>query len=78
MIQISGFEEAVIGEASSHSRESVLAYSVEKMIEILIREQKMSEDESMEYLEDNILNQYHGNGMPVFITETDPDILADV
>tara|TARA_R110002051_G_scaffold175164_3_gene245215 strand:- start:1583 stop:1819 length:237 start_codon:yes stop_codon:yes gene_type:complete len=78
MIQINGFEEAIIGEASSYSRETVLAYSMEKMVAILMGEQKMNETESTQYIEDNILNSYHGEGMPVFITETDPEILSDV
>ena len=78
MIQIIGFEAAIIGEASSYSRETVLAYSVEKMVALLMTEQKMKEAEALKYLEDNILNSYHGEGMPVFITETDPELLSDV
>jgi hypothetical protein len=78
MIQINGFKEAIIGEASSYSRGTVLAYSIEKMVAILIEDQKMSVTESNKYIEDNILNSYHGEGMPVFITETDPGILSDV
>jgi hypothetical protein len=78
MIQIIGFEAAIIGEASSYSRETVLAYSVEKMVALLMTEQKMKETGAIHYLEDNILNSYHGEGMPVFITETDPELLSDV
>ena len=48
------------------------------MVAILIEDQKMSVTESNKYIEDNILNSYHGEGMPVFITETDPGILSDV
>jgi hypothetical protein len=77
-MQIDGFETAIIGEASSHSRDTVLAYSVEKMVAFLMTDQKMKETEAIQYLEENILNEYHGKGMPVFITETDPEILADV
>ena len=48
------------------------------MVAVLMTDQKMKEVEAIQYLEENILNTYHGEGMPVFITETDPEILADV
>ena len=78
MIQINGFEEAIVGEASSYSRETVLAYSIEKMVAFLMTDQKMKETEAIQYLEENILNSYHGEGMPVFIQDTDPELLSDV
>ena len=78
MMQINGFEAAIIGEASAYARDAVLAYSVEKMVAVLMTDQKMKEVEAIQYLEENILNTYHGEGMPVFITETDPEILAEV
>ena len=60
-----GFDDAIIGVAERIGMEPVVAYDVNKIIEILARD--MSEDEAVEYFEFNILGAYMGERTPVFI-----------
>ena len=57
-----GFDEAIIGV---EERAGVVAYDIDKIIEILMRE--MTEDEAVEYFEFNILGAYMGEKTPVYI-----------
>ena len=61
-----GFDDAIIGVAERIGMEPVVAYDVNKIIEILARD--MSEDEAVEYFEFNILGAYMGERTPVFIS----------
>jgi len=57
-----GFDEAIMGVEESAG---VVAYDIDKIIEILSRE--MTEDEAIEYFEFNILGAYMGEKTPVYI-----------
>ena len=61
-----GFDDAIIGIAERAGMEPVVAYDVNKIIEILARD--MSEDEAVEYFEFNILGAYMGERTPVFVS----------
>jgi hypothetical protein len=61
-----GFDDAIIGVAERSGMEPVVAYDVNKIIEILARD--MSEDEAVEYFEFNILGAYMGERTPVFVS----------
>jgi len=57
-----GFDEAIMGV---EERAGVVAYDIDKIIEILMRE--MTEEEAVEYFEFNILGAYMGEKTPVYI-----------
>jgi len=57
-----GFDEAIIGV---EERAGVVAYDIDKIIEMLMRE--MTEDEAVEYFEFNIFGAYVGEKTPVYI-----------
>lgn len=59
------FDEAIIGVAERIGMEAVVAYDIDKIIEILMRE--MTEEEAVEYFEFNILGAYMGEKTPVYI-----------
>ena len=61
-----GFDDAIIGVAERIGMEPVVAYDVNKIIEILARD--MPEDEAVEYFEFNILGAYMGERTPVFVS----------
>jgi hypothetical protein len=46
-----------------------VAYSEPKVIELLIKHDKMTPDEAMEYYQFNILGAYLGENTPVFIDD---------
>jgi hypothetical protein len=58
-----GYDEAVMGI----STDGRLVYSVEKMIEILIRDGEMNKVDATEWLEYNTFNAYVGEMTPVWV-----------
>ena len=62
-----GFEEALIGVAQRINLGPVAAYSVEKIIEILMKRDGMEYDEAMEYFDFNIVGAWMGEYTPVYI-----------
>jgi hypothetical protein len=58
-----GYDEAVMGI----STDGRLVYSVEKMIEILIKDGEMNELDATEWLEYNTFNAYVGEMTPIWV-----------
>jgi hypothetical protein len=58
-----GYDEAVMGI----STDGRLVYSVEKMIEILLRDGDMNELDAIEWLEYNTFNAYVGEMTPIWV-----------
>jgi len=59
-----GFDEAIIGV---EERAGVVAYDIDKIIEILSRD--MTEDEAIEYFDFNIIGAYVGERTPIYINK---------
>jgi hypothetical protein len=57
------FDEAIIG------RDNVgrLVYDIDLMVELLVRDDEMSEEEAMEFLDYNVLNTFVGDLTPIHI-----------
>ena len=67
MIQVDGFEKAIIGLGSSVGRSDVLVYDTQQIMDILVDRDGMTDEEAREYFEFNILGSYNGEGMPIFV-----------
>jgi hypothetical protein len=68
-LKADGFDDAVIGTAEiwrDGTRESVLVYSVEKMI-VILETGGMTEEEAIEYISFNVEGAYVGPKTPVFM-----------
>ncbi len=77
-----GFDDAIIGMAERINLGPVVAYDVEKMIQILMKDMEVEEEEleegetienkkyemAYEYFEYNIIGAWMGEFTPVFIT----------
>ena len=61
-----GFDKAIIGVAQTFNNFSV-AYNKNKIIEILMTRDKMSETDAREYFDFNIAGAYVGEHTPTFI-----------
>ena len=61
-----GFDKAIIGVSTSFNKMSV-AYDTNKCINILVRRDKMSREEAIEYFEYNVVGSYVGDHTPSFI-----------
>jgi hypothetical protein len=66
LILWNGFDDAVIG-LGERCGLSVVAYSKDKIIHILMKRDKMTDEEALEYYEYNILNSYVGENTPITI-----------
>lgn len=76
-----GFDEAIIGMAERINLGPVVAYDVEKMIDILEKDMEVDESDldegetiemrkrsmALEYIEYNVIGAWMGEGTPVFI-----------
>jgi hypothetical protein len=72
---IDGFDEAIIGMAERINLGPVVAYDVDKIIEILAKDMDSELDEdtktsmAYEYFEFNILGAWVGDNTPIFINK---------
>ncbi len=62
-----GFDEAIIGVAQRINLGPVAAYSVEKILNILVERDGMTYEEAVEYFDFNIIGAGMGEFTPVFI-----------
>tara|TARA_R110000744_G_scaffold65259_1_gene134085 strand:- start:5602 stop:5835 length:234 start_codon:yes stop_codon:yes gene_type:complete len=71
MLQVDGMSEALLGQMTMAKWEDnpyeVLVYSVDKIIEILIDRDGMTEEEAVEFFEFNIEGAYMGRMTPVYV-----------
>jgi len=63
-----GFDEAIIGIAERIGLGPVVAYNVEKMLDIMIERDGMTYEEAREYFNFNIIGAWMGEFTPIFIT----------
>lgn len=63
-----GFDDALIGADYGQNR---AVYSIEKMIDILIKRDGMSEEEAREYFDFNIGSAYVGELTPLYVWTED-------
>ena len=66
LIVFDGLDEAIIGLAASFNTYSV-AYSEEKILEILMREPDMTHEDAIEHFGFNIQGSYLGEGTPTIV-----------
>ena len=65
-LTMDGFDSAIMGIAVKPCQNTVVAYDFDLMVK-KCREDGMSYDEALEYIDFNIVGAYMGNGMPVII-----------
>ena len=68
-----GFEEAVVGMCERFGAVPVVAYDMDKCIEILIERDGMGYEEAVEYFDFKVAGSYVGEGTPLFLTLWDKD-----
>lgn len=63
-----GFDEAIIGMAERINLGPVVAYSVDKILNIMVERDGMTYEDALEYYNYNILGAWVGEHTPIFIT----------
>ena len=66
-----GFDEAIVGFDTNDEK---IIYDLEKMVSILIVRDKMTEEESREYIGYNILGAYVGERTPIVINLIEKEV----
>jgi hypothetical protein len=64
-----GFDEAILGMAERINLGPVVAYDVEKMLEIMVERDGMTYEEAQEFFDFNIIGAWMGEFTPIFITK---------
>ena len=64
-LKINGFDDAIIGV--EESVEQKLIYDIDKIAEILITRDQMTEDDAYEYISFNITSAYVGEKTPILV-----------
>jgi len=62
-----GFDEAIIGMAERINLGPVVAYDVDKILNIMVERDGMTYEEAIEYFDYNILGAWMGENTPVYI-----------
>jgi len=65
-LKADGFDEAIIGITNNQ----ILVYSIEKMIDILMKQEELSEIDAIEYLSYNVFGNYVGDYTPIYVYTT--------
>jgi hypothetical protein len=66
---LSDLDDAIIGVVEEFGNGPRILYSTEKIIQILIDRDGMSEEEAVEYYDFNILGLFAGDQNPVFMVK---------
>lgn len=66
-----GFDEAIIGIAERPNLGPVVAYSVEKIIDIMMTKDGMTYEEALEYYDYNIACAWLGEYTPIYISNNE-------
>ena len=75
LLKMDGFDEAIIGEVLRFS-DRFLIYDLKKVLEILMKDDDMTEEEALEYWSFNQVGAWVGEGTPGFLMETWEDTNA--
>jgi len=65
LLKIDGFDEAIIGVQESIERK--LVYDIDKIAEILMTREQMTEEDSYDYISYNITSTYVGEKTPILV-----------
>ena len=69
-LSLDGFDDGVIGIARRCGQPTLLVYDYDKCIEVLMRQDKMSYEEAVEYFEFNTAGAWVGEHTPIIFERT--------
>ncbi len=69
ILTMDGFDEAILGHGGQCNQDSLVVYSLRKMIDICMTDSDMDYETAVEYLEFNTLCAYMGPGTPIIVDD---------
>jgi len=76
-IILDGLDDAIVGVVEEFGNGRRVLYSTDKIIDLLMERDGMTDEEAIEFFEFNIIGSYNGEGMPIFVTPYDAYDLPD-
>ena len=67
MLTADGLDDAIIGVGARCGQPDIVAYEVEKVIEILVTRDEMTYEEALEFYEFNIAGAWVGEQTPLWV-----------
>jgi hypothetical protein len=67
MLTADGLDDAIIGVGARCGQPDIVAYDVEKVIEILVTRDEMTYEEALEFYEFNIAGAWVGEQTPLWV-----------
>lgn len=64
---LDGFEKAFLGYATQAGQKQLAVYDYDKMVDILVRRDRMPHEEAVEFLEFNTMCAWAGEGTPLIL-----------
>ncbi len=71
MMRADGLDEAILGVVNIPMGQDVLAYDMQKVIQILMDRDGMSQDDALEFYYFNIEGAFVGEGTPLWVHSMD-------
>lgn len=75
-LKMTGFDEAIIG--LSEGIEPKIVYDMDKLVEILMTRDKMTEEDALEYLSYNVISAYVGEKTPIIVRKCDLSYIEEI
>jgi hypothetical protein len=69
MMTANGFDEAIVGSITSYGRGETVLYSTQKILEIMMERDGMTEEDAIDFFHFNVIGSYNGDGMPAFLND---------
>ena len=69
ILTMDGFDGAIVGHGGQCGQDSLVVYSLRKMIDICMADSDMDYETAVEYLEFNTLCAYMGPGTPIILDD---------
>jgi hypothetical protein len=67
LLEPSYFDKAIVGVVQRANQVQAICYDADKCIKLLVKYEKMSEDDAVEYFEYNTQGAFVGEHTPVFL-----------
>ena len=69
MMTADGFDEAIVGSITSYGRGETVLYSTQKILEVMMERDGMTEEDAIDFFHFNVIGSYNGDGMPAFLND---------
>ena len=77
LLKADGFDKAILGVGRRCSKPDLLVYDYDKCCEILVKRDKMTYEEAMEFMEYNVVGAWVGETTPIFVN-TDKEEISEL